>query len=98
MTPDKRARLEEIKDATWYYLTKQIPASHDNDKLQDTFSWLIEELQTAWSMEARLVEALEKCARPNTWHAPCLHCGEKIIEAGSYIAREALATNREAMK
>lgn len=43
----------------------------------------------------KLVEALEKCAKPNTWHVPCPHCGEMIIEAGNYIAREALATNNK---
>lgn len=39
----------------------------------------------------KLRQALEKCAEPHRWHAPCLSCGPKITEAGCYIARAALA-------
>lgn len=52
---------------------------------------LIESLQ---SRERRLREALEKCAEPHRWHAPCIHCGPSIIEQGCYVARAALSEDR----
>lgn len=44
----------------------------------------------------RLREALMKCAQPNSIHAPCPTCGPRTIEAGSYIAREALNPKEKA--
>lgn len=40
----------------------------------------------------RLRDALEKCAEPHRWHAPCTACGPTIVETGCYIARRALET------
>lgn len=40
-------------------------------------------------------EALRKCAKPSTWHVPCIRCSEKIIEDGNYIAREALSRGEQ---
>lgn len=50
MTPEKRARLDEI-EATIQYIT-----DHDNE------AWLIDELKSAWAREAELVNWLDEVA------------------------------------
>lgn len=52
------------------------------------------QLEAERAKAGELVRALERCADPTRWHAPCPFCGSKLIEAGCYIAREALARYR----
>lgn len=49
----------------------------------DDMRWLINRVK-------RLTTALEKCAKVDTWHTPCIICSRTIIEHGNYIARKAL--------
>lgn len=51
---------------------------------------LIAERAALEAENQRLREALQKCADPHRYHAPCVHCCQTITECGSYIARAAL--------
>lgn len=70
-----------------FYSKDQVDINHFGDAdifvLKEDHDRLTRKLAEARS-------ALEKCAKPSTWHAPCIHCGEKMIEAGNYIARDAI--------
>lgn len=82
--------LEQIERAARNYAGREQPEVEHafDDGAQFGF-------QLAQEIYAPLVEALDKCAQPKTWHSPCINCSETIIEHGNYIAREALSALAE---
>lgn len=52
--------------------------------------WRVNHIEELEAENKRQREALQKCADPHRYHAPCPHCCQTITECGSYIARAAL--------
>lgn len=59
------------------------------------YAALLSERDALAAENQKLREALQKCADPHRYHAPCPHCCQTITECGSYIARAALAQKDE---
>lgn len=67
-----------------------------HQKALDRIEELEAKLSKSEALLSQAVEALQKCADPHRYHAPCPHCCQTITECGSYIARAALKGTSDA--